>query len=126
MIFIIHNLFNLSQEKAFVEAFSGAGEFAGMKTNLFGDFDGFYNIVNGLMMKQRANVGRSNYISGTAARQAYNRRSGCQCFNANNAEIFLGRIDETARGGDSFFLFSVASVTKTIGAEFNSWAGDFD
>ena len=78
------------------------------------------------MMKQRANIGRSNYISGAAARQADNRRSGCQCFNANNAKIFLGRIDETARGGDSFFVFSVASVTKAIGAEFNSRAGKLD
>ena len=92
MTFIIYNLFNLSQEKAFIEVFSGAGEFARMKTSLFGDFDGFYNIVNSLMMKQRANIGRSNYISGAAARQADNRCAGCQCFNADNTENYeIGR-----------------------------------
>jgi len=78
------------------------------------------------MMKQRANVGRSNYISGAAACQADNGCAGCQCFDADNTEILLGRIDETARGSDSFFVFSVASVTKTISAEFNSWAGKLD
>ena len=93
-----------------------------MKTSLFGDFDGFYNIVNSLMMKQRANVGRSNYISGAAACQAYNGCAGCQCFDADNTEILLGRIDETARSGDSFFVFSVASVAEAVGAEFDGWA----
>ena len=48
---VAYNLFNLSQEKSLVEAFSGAGEFARIKAGLFGDFDGFYNVVDGLMLK---------------------------------------------------------------------------
>ena len=97
-----------------------------MKTSLFGDFDGFYNIVNSLMMKQRANIGRSNYISGTAARQADNRRSGCQCFDADNTEILLGRINKAARSCDSFLVFGIASIAEAVGAEFDGWAGKLD
>ena len=50
-------------------------------------------------------------------------RASSQRFDGNDAEIFLGRVNEAAGCRDGFGILGVRGIAKAVGAKFNCRSG---